>query len=157
MQDDTLTLWGQLRRDAHERGKFLGLSAARIAERVGTSPANVTNIITRGAHSSEFASKIDDVLRAEIPTYNDQINELLEKETRGDAPQEIGRLLMAYARLLRDTALDFEFRMTTIDQIVAVLQSFQNQDREVLRKIAHEKQVEIEKARLEEIARPTTP
>ena len=122
--------WANLRQDAYEKAKLQGIGAKEIAEKVGTSPTNVINLIGRGSHTSQYSGKIDAYLRETVAEYNGQLNDLFESNPQGDAPTEIGNLLMSQARLLRDPQQSIEFKLDTIDTIIEQLQSFKrNYDR----------------------------
>lgn len=124
MKKDTLEKWVQLRQEAYQQAKINGVGPQKIAKQVGTSQTNVINIIKRGSHTSTFAAPIDAVLKKAVPEYDQKLSDLLEEDSRADPPTEIGNLLLAHARLLRDPGQSVEFKMDTIQHIVSTLQSF---------------------------------
>ncbi len=122
MDKKVMRKWAQLRDDAYEQAKLLGLSPQDIAKKVGTSASNVTNTIRRGSHTSPFSGPIDALLRETVAEYDSQLNDLFE--STGDPHTEIGNLLMAQGRLLRAASNSIEYKTEIVDVVIQQLESF---------------------------------
>lgn len=124
MDRDLMRKWAQMREDAYEQAKLSGLSPKDIAEKIGTSASNVTNLVRRGSHTSPFSGPIDALLREAVAEYDSQLNDLSEAASIKDPPTELGNLLMSYARVLRDSLNSIEYKMETIETLFSHLKSF---------------------------------